>query len=55
MDIHRQYDMEIDHIEESGWSDEEKQEERILLDDRMREHEENRQAEHDEVERRYGR
>ncbi len=54
MGIRDQYEREIDHIEESDWTDEEKQEERMLLDDRMREHEESRRDEHDQVDRRYG-
>ena len=54
MDIYKWYQDEEDHIENSDMSDEEKQEERMLLDDQMREHEQQRQYEHEDIDRRYG-
>ena len=54
MDIQKAYEMEQDHIEEGDMTDEEKQAEQMALDDEMREHEYARQAEHDDIDRRYG-
>lgn len=55
MGIHEQYDMEMERIENCDeWSDEEKQSERMAVDDQMREYEYTRQAEHEDVDRRYG-
>ena len=54
MDIARAYNMEQDRIEESDMTDEEKLQARMDLDDDMRRHEEERQDELDDVNRRYG-
>ena len=54
MDINKVYNMEMDRIDNSDMTGEEKQDERMAVDEQMREHEYARQAEHDYVDRRYG-
>jgi len=54
MDIREAYDREIERIESSDLSPEEKRDEIHWVENDMREHDEARQAEHDDVDRRYG-
>jgi len=55
MDIQEQYEMEMERIDNCDeWSEGQKQAERMALDDQMREQEYARQAEHEDIERRYG-
>jgi len=55
MNIHDAYEMEMERIDACDeWSEEEKQEERMAVEEQAREAEYARQAEHENVERRYG-
>ena len=54
MDIDTFYDNEMERIDDSDMSEEEKQDERMAIDEEMREREYARQSEHDDVDRRYG-
>ena len=54
MGIMEMYDKEIDRIENSDMTPEEKAEETHLLDKDMREHDEERRARHEEIDRQYG-
>ncbi len=54
MDINRAYAMEQDRIEDSDMDDDEKREAQADLDQDMRDQHDAMEAEHDEVNRRYG-